>query len=227
LIGRHEVTFGDWIAYVEAQPEATRAGLVPNVPMRVNGAVKLEHAVDGWRLTLLPSSRTYTARWNEPIRYEGRTRHAIQDWRRLPVLGVSASDGVAYAAWLARSGRLSGARLCSELEWERAARGADGRSSPSGRVLEGDDANFDQTYERDLMGPDEVGSHPGSVSPYGLHDTAGNAFEWTRGERPDSYVARGGSYYHDRKTADLANRNESSAIIHEPTAGLRICATPR
>jgi len=74
------------------------------------------------------------------------------------------------------------------------------------------------------MGPDESASHPGSISPYGLYDTAGNSFEWTRGERPGSYVARGGSYYHDRKTADLANRNESSAIIHEPTAGLRICA---
>ena len=107
------------------------------------------------------------------------------------------------------------------------ARGPDGRSTPSGRVLEGDDVNIDTTYGRDLMGPDEVGSHPRSVSLYGLYDTAGNAFEWTLGERPGTYVVRGGSYYHDAKTADLANRNETSPTIHEPTGGLRLCATLR
>jgi formylglycine-generating enzyme required for sulfatase activity len=227
LIARTEVTFGDWITYVDAQPEAARAALLPNLPLKLDGGIKLEAADGGWRLTLAPTSRTYTARSNEPIRYAGRKHHAVQDWRRLPVLGISASDGETYAAWLERSGRLPGARLCSEVEWERAARGPDGRGTPTGRVLEGDDANIDQTYERVLMGPDEVGSHPGSASPYGLHDTAGNAFEWTRGERAGSYVARGGSYYHDRKTADLANRNESSGDIHEPMSGLRICATPR
>ncbi len=227
LIGRTEVTFGDWIDYVEAQPEAAREALLPNLPPRLGGAgVKLQRAGDGWRLTLVQGERRLTARWGEPIRYDGRKQHAVQDWRRLPVLGITAVEAIAYAAWLDRSGRLPGARLCSEVEWERAARGADGRSTPSGRVLDGDDANIDLTYERVLMGPDEVGSHPGSVSPYGLYDTAGNAFEFTRGERPGSYVVRGGSYYHDRKTADLANRNEVAGDVHEPTAGLRICATP-
>ncbi|TMQ14131.1 MAG: hypothetical protein E6J91_16315 [Deltaproteobacteria bacterium] len=122
LIARNEVTFGDWIDYVEAQPESERAQLVPSLPMRFNGGVKLEHRGDGWWLTLLPSSRTYTARWGEPIRYDGRKRHAIQDWRKLPVLGISATDAVAYSAWLDRSGGVPGARLCSELEWERAER---------------------------------------------------------------------------------------------------------
>jgi eukaryotic-like serine/threonine-protein kinase len=141
------------------------------------------------------------------------------------VLGISAIDAGGYAAWLDRTGRLRGARICSEPEWERAARGADGRSTPSGRVLEGEDANLDATYTRELMGPDEIGSHPATVSPYGLNDTAGNAFEWTIGERPGTYVVRGGSYYHDRKTADLANRNEAIPTIHEPTGGVRLCAT--
>jgi formylglycine-generating enzyme required for sulfatase activity len=224
-ICRTEVTFGDWLAYVDAQPEAERAALVPNRPLRLGGGVKLEHADSGWRLTLLPSARTYAAAWGEPLRYTGRTRRVVQDWRKLPVLGISAVEAMAYTAWLDRTGKLPGARLCTELEWERGARGADGRNTPSGHVLEGDDANVDLTYDRELMGPDEVGSHPRSISPYGLFDTAGNAFEWTRGERPDTYVARGGSFYHDRKTADLANRNESSPTVHEPTAGLRVCGS--
>jgi len=228
LIARTEVTFGDWVAYADAQPEAERKKLIPDLAVKLSGGgAKLEHTSAGWRLTLRPADRIYTAGWGEPIRYEGRKRHAIQDWRRMPVLGISAVDAAAYAAWLARTERLPGARLCSELEWERAARGADGRSTPSGRVIEGDDANLDATYQRELMGPDEVGAHPASISPYGLFDTAGNAFEWTRGERPGSYVVRGGSYYHDRKTADLANRNETSSVIRDPTAGMRLCATPR
>jgi formylglycine-generating enzyme required for sulfatase activity len=227
LIARTEVTFRDWLEYVEAQPEAERAKLVPNLPIKLGGGVKLEHRTGGWQLTLLPVERTYTAGWGEPIRYEGRKRHAVQDWSKLPVLGISANDAAAYAAWLARTGRLPGARLCSELEWERAARGADGRATPTGRTLEGDDANVStMTYELDLMGPDEVASHPASVSLYGLFDTAGNAFEWTRGEQPGTYVARGGSYYHDRKTADLANRNQSSGVVRDPTASMRVCATP-
>ena len=118
------------------------------------------------------------------------------------------------------------ARLCTEVEWERAARGADGRATPTGRPLEPDDANLDVTYDRDFMGPDEVGAHPASVSPYGLEDTAGNAFEWTTGAHGATYVLRGGSYYHDRKTADLANRNESAGSLRDATAGLRICADP-
>jgi formylglycine-generating enzyme required for sulfatase activity len=228
LISRTEVTFSDWIAYVEAQPEAERAKLVPNLPIKLGGGVKLEHTGSGWRLTLLPVERTYTANWGEPIRYDGRKQHAVQDWSKLPVLGISASDAAAYAAWLARTGLVPGARLCSELEWERAARGADGRATPTGRPLEGDDANVSaMTYELDLMGPDEVMSHPASVSQYGLFDTAGNAFEWTRGDQPGTFVARGGSYYHDRKTADLANRNQSSAVLRDPTASTRVCATPQ
>jgi formylglycine-generating enzyme required for sulfatase activity len=226
-IARMEVTFGDWLAYVDAQPEAERAGLVPALPLRIGGGVQLNHASTGWRLTLLTTAHPFTAGWNEPIRYADRTHNAVQDWHKLPVIGISAVDAVAYAAWLDRTGRVPGARLCSELEWERAARGADGRTTPTGRVLDGDDANLDATYGRDQMGPDEVGLHPASISPYGLFDVAGNAFEWTRGEHPDSYVVRGGSYHHDRKTAELSNRNESTSVMRDPTTGMRLCATPR
>jgi formylglycine-generating enzyme required for sulfatase activity len=226
IVARTEVTFTDWLAYVEAQPVEQRPKLVPNLPIKFGGGLRLERAADAWKLTLLPVERVYTAAWGEPIRYDGRKRHAAQDWSKLPVLGISATDAAAYAAWLARTGRLPGARLCSELEWERAARGADGRTTPTGRVLEGDDANISaMTYDLDLMGPDEVGSHAASASPYGLLDVAGNAFEWTAGERAGTYVARGGSYYHDRKTADLSNRNQSSGVLRDPTAGTRVCAT--
>jgi formylglycine-generating enzyme required for sulfatase activity len=227
LIARMEVTFGDWVAYLDAQPESERAKLAPDVPAMLAGGVRLEPTGTGWRLVLVSNGHTYAADWNKPIRYEQRKRRAVQDWRKLPVVGISAADAAAYAAWLDRTGKLPGARLCSEVEWERAARGADGRTTPTGRVLDADDADIDVTYDRDRMGPDEVGTHPVSASPYGLFDTAGNAFEWTRGERPGTYVDRGGSFFHDRKTADLSNRNESSGLLRDPTSGMRLCATPR
>jgi formylglycine-generating enzyme required for sulfatase activity len=139
---------------------------------------------------------------------------------------VSALDAAAYAAWLDHTGRVPGARLCSEVEWERAARGADGRAYPAGHPLEPDDSNLDRTYGPGLMGPDEVGSHPGSRSPFGLDDMSGNAYEWTVSER-GGYIARSGSYQHDRKTSHLTDRSTMNGVVRDATLGLRMCATPR
>lgn len=132
---------------------------------------------------------------------------------------------MAYAAWLDRTKRLPGARLCNELEWERAARGADGRSYPGGNVLPADDANIDITHGTDLTGLEEIGSHPASQSPFGLEDTVGNAFEWTISEL-GGFVLRGGSYFYDRKTAHLANRSIVDGKVRNASYGFRLCATP-
>src|SRR6185503_3413573 len=131
-------------------------------------------------IELQPEHQRFAAGWGEHLIYPGRTRHGSQDWRRFPVIGVSSDNMVAYAAWLDRTGRLPGARLCSELEWEHAARGADGRAYPGGDRLAPDDVNYDETYTRPLMGLDEVGVHPNAIGPFGVADMSGNAFEWTR-----------------------------------------------
>jgi len=130
-------------------------------------------------------------------------------------------------AWLRSSGKVAGARLCSELEWERAARGADGRPFPNGSDLSPGDANIDDTHGKESLGPDEVGSHPASRSPFALDDTSGNAFEWVRSWlNPGEYLVRGGSYFHDRKTAQLTNRSVSVSSTRDATLGLRVCADP-
>ncbi|HET9621344.1 MAG TPA: SUMF1/EgtB/PvdO family nonheme iron enzyme, partial [Kofleriaceae bacterium] len=226
LIGRTEVTFGDWLAFVDALPAAQRASVVPSVPAKLSGGVKVEPDGAGhWRLELWIGERHVSAGWGEPILYAGRAAHERQDWRRFPVVGVTAGAAAAYAAWLDRTGRLRGARLCSEVEWERAARGADGRPSPGGANPAPGDANIDVAHGTRLMGPDEVGAHPASRSPFGLDDTMGNAFEWTRGE-DDGYILRGGSYQHDRKTADLTNRAPMPGSLTDPSVGVRLCAPP-
>src|SRR4029079_4457965 len=100
-----------------------------------------------------------------------------QDWTKFPVSAVSYEDAIAFAAWLDRTHRVPGAHVCDDYEWERAARGADGRPFPSGATLAPDDANVDVTYGRDPLafGPDEVGSHTKSRRPLGADDMARNA----------------------------------------------------
>jgi formylglycine-generating enzyme required for sulfatase activity len=226
LISRTEVTFEDWAAYLDALPPDRRAERIPDVSSGVSGGVKLTPDGAGhWRIELRLVTRSYAAGWGQPILYSGRDRRAEQDWRRFPVLGVSAEDAAAYAAWLAGTGRMPGARLCTELEWERAARGADDRVYPGGRADEPDDINVDDTYGRPLRGPDEVGSHPASRSPFGLDDMSGNALEWTVAENGE-FILRSGSYWHDRKSAQVINRSPLEAKAHDAAVGLRLCATP-
>jgi formylglycine-generating enzyme required for sulfatase activity len=226
LIGATEVMFGDWLAYVDALPPGERAIRLPNVPTKISGSLSVTPDDTGhWRLELQPEDRRYSAGWDQSLNYKGRARQSVQDWRRFPVTGISATDATAYAAWLDRTGRVSGARLCTEVEWERAGRGADGRDYPGGQWLEPDDANVDVTHGLGLMGPDEVASHPASRSPFGLYDMSGNAFEFTVSER-GGYILRSGSYQHDRKTAHLANRSAISSMVRDAALGFRLCATP-
>ncbi|APR83879.1 Hypothetical protein A7982_09228 [Minicystis rosea] len=228
LIARNETTWSDWLAFLRDLPPDERARRTPRVS-GLGGSLQLEDLGDDtWQLTLQPTKRAYVARIGERIRYETRTLRAVQDWLRFPVAGVSLEDAEAYAAWLSKSGRVPGARLCTEREWERAARGADGREFPHGDHLERDDANIDETYGKDPLafGPDEVGSHPASRSPFGLDDACGNVFEWTTSSlAPHEHALRGGAYYYDRTTVRATNRQVAEPNIRDPNVGIRICAT--
>jgi formylglycine-generating enzyme required for sulfatase activity len=228
LIARNETTWADWLAFLRALPPGERARRTPRIS-GLGGTLELEDLGEaGFQLTLKPTKRAYVAREGEPIRYEARTRRAVQDWLRFPVSGVSLEDAEAYVAWLSASGRVPGARLCAEREWERAARGADGREFPSGDTLGKDDANIDETYGKDPLafGPDEVGSHPASRSPFGLDDACGNVFEWTVSSlAPNEHALRGGAYYYDRTTVRSTNRQVAEPNIRDPNVGIRVCAT--
>jgi formylglycine-generating enzyme required for sulfatase activity len=229
LIARHEVTFADWMAYLDALPPAERARRLPGTRGERSGVV-LESLKGRWRLSLRPTSATYSAWEGEPIRYGLRDRRAVQDWRRFPVAAISFEDARAYASWLDTTGRIPGARLCTDREWERAARGADGRLFPSGDTLGPDDANIDVTYGQEALGfgPDEVGSHPGSRSPFGVEDMAGNVWEWTRlEESPEQPVIRGGSWFQSELGSQSANREPMEPTQRDPLIGLRLCATLR
>jgi formylglycine-generating enzyme required for sulfatase activity len=125
---------------------------------------------------------------------------------------VSWFDARAFCAWLESRlrarGDLSGTsslRLPTEEEWEKAARGQDGRAYPWGETYDSGRANIDETFGNAgpyyLRQTSAVGVYPQGVSPYGVDDMAGNVWEWCddaadmRGGREKSRrVLRGGSW---------------------------------
>ncbi len=96
-----------------------------------------------------------------------------------PVVRVGVSDAIAYCEWLARvTGRAY--RLPTRTEWEKAARGTDGRVYPWGNEWDPRKAN---SSEGGLGGTTPVGRYsPQGDSPYGAADMAGNVWEWTATE---------------------------------------------
>lgn len=123
--------------------------------------------------------------WRERRHPPGRERH--------PVVLVSREDAQAYARWRgARDGRRY--RLPREVEWEKAARGTDGRYFPWGNRWDPARANTGYRFG----GTTAVDAFPSGASPYGCLDMCGNVFEWTASSFADGKaVMKGGGSWDD------------------------------
>lgn len=130
--------------------------------------------------------------WAQPNNHGGGT----PDSDEYPLLGVNWDAAVAYCNWLsARTGRTY--RLPTEAEWEKAARGTDGRRYPWGNAIDRSVANFVGAQRYDTGMP--VGYYDGSrrgdrqtrsnASPYGALDMAGNVMEWCSDWYSQDYYA--------------------------------------
>ncbi len=145
-----------------------------------------------------------------------------EDRERHPINCVACDQAEAYCAWNSK-------RLPSEWEWEKAARGTDGRKYPWGN----EDADCRRAVIEDAAGSAcgqgettfEVGSQPSGLSPYGVLDMAGNVWEWTKSTPAESSIciARGGSWFDTPRSARASFRAEYPGTSQMATIGFR-CA---
>ena len=169
-----------------------------------------------------------------------------EDWdeqanrRNHPVSGVSWFEAAAYCEWL--SDRLGArVRLPTEAEWERAACGGKVRKYPWGDEIDPSRANYHHDDAPKRTTP--VGLYPLGASAEGLHDTAGNVWEWCadwydagyyaksprRGpqgpESGETVVLRGGSWYFYRNYAACAYRGINRPVYRLYLIGFRCART--
>lgn len=161
-----------------------------------------------------PWARTRRHAWSGASPPPGRNDH--------PVVLVSHGDATAYAAWLSlHTGE--NWRLPTEREWEKAARGVDGRYFPWGRTFDPARLNSHDAGPFDTM---PVGSF--AASPFGLLDPAGQVFEWTATPSATGrYVVKGGSW--DDSGCGIcrpAARHNRPAALKHILIGFRLVRAP-
>jgi formylglycine-generating enzyme required for sulfatase activity len=171
-----------------------------------------------------------------------------------PVVWIAWYDARAYCDWLterlrtweetseplARLLREGGwqVRLLTEAEWEKAARGTDGRIFPWGNGPDADRANYG---DAGIGGTSAVGCFPGGASPYGVLDMSGNVWEWCATKYQDSYegyrndndprgnnarVLRGGAFHSSQWYVRCAFRFRLDPDLGGRLRGFRICVAP-
>ena len=146
---------------------------------------------------------------------------------------VSWYDAMAFCAWL--SAKLGyDITLPTEEQWEKAARGTDGREYP---YPGGFDASKGNTSKTRIGQTSAVGIFPNGASPYGALDMSGNVFEWTLTEYKTHFgnnktnnlarALRGGSWYNHQLLARSASRYHFDPAGRDSSAGFRVVLVSR
>lgn len=166
---------------------------------------------DGYGL-IHPYKRTRKFAWVGGKMPAGRGQH--------PVVMVSIEDARAYARWLSQETGQAW-RLPSEREWEKAARGSDGRRFPWGDDYAPELLN---SHDKGPFDTVPVGRFSAGASPFGLLDAAGQVFEWTSTPRgAGHFIVKGGSW--DDKGCGVcrpAARHSRPAAIKHILVGFRL-----
>ena len=214
VMARLPVAFADYLAFLD------------DVRRRAGGDARVDD--------LLPRDDLGAPLWHRdgdrwvPARWASDPETAL----RVPTIGVSAAAAIDYAAWWAeRTGKPW--RLPRDVEWEKAARGTDGRLYPWGD-------SFDPSFckMRDSRPgparPEPAGAFPFDESPYGVRDLAGGVAEWTLpepGDAPDGGVeramfSRGGAWCDGRVDCRVTVRRLYWLGDATRRVGFRLVRTP-
>jgi formylglycine-generating enzyme required for sulfatase activity len=172
---------------------------------------------------------------NDPglrLAYQNHTFSPLEGYENHPMVHVTWFGAEAYCDFI-------GARLPSEVEWEKAARGTDGRPYPWGDEIHAENANFYSSHDifEKIVGKQgdttPVGFYNGNVyagfqtidspSPYGLYDMAGNVWQWTGDVYKGAHyrTLRGGSKADYGYNLRVWTRNNSHPDYASPSVGFR------
>ena len=174
---------------------------------------KYEVTIERW-LKFTKATPDFKLKHDEISRYYSEPRALA-----MPVASITWAEAQCFANW-------AGKLLPSEMQWEKAARGTDGRFYPWGNTFHPEYGHFapcekiDWTHQRIYT---RVGKFPAGASPYGAMDMLGNQYEWTsewmepypnnpRRDKMLSYTRhqnaclRGGSWYHGKASLYAAKR---------------------
>lgn len=159
--------------------------------------------------------------------------HYAEGEANFPVAGVSKSDAIAYCDWISKNLKTQ-YRLPNEAEWEKAARGTEGRIYPWGDFFDPWRCN---TLESAKRATTPIGSYsPSGDSPYGVTDMVGNVMEWTssflvsypfkeavdKDTATNKCIVRGGAWYYSHKLARCAARETVLSDYVSPALGFRL-----
>lgn len=214
-IDSHEVTIGQYAAFLEAVAAAPGKFDHPKQPKEKPG-----HEPGNWKEVYAAARQGGS--WNG---------YAVS--LQCPVFNVDWWDAYAYAAW-------KGRRLPTEKEWEKAARGTNGRTWPWGSEADPKRANTGADYsETPAKGTVDgftwwcaVDAMPGDVSPFEVHGMAGNVSEWTatwapHPDLPDEEVPvfRGGDFHRQTAAPLTTPWLAKSATYSQPFLGFRTASS--